>query len=67
MTADISEAASADMQFGRENSDEGETRPLAPTKRVKELLACVLQGGLDAINGRNWHWIPSLCCRQGIA
>jgi hypothetical protein len=52
----VSKTATADVHFRRQNSDQRETRPLAPPERSEELESGVLQGGLYAINGRSWQW-----------
>ena len=52
----VSKTATADVDFRRQNSDQRETRPLAPPERSEELESRVLQGGLYAINGRSWQW-----------
>jgi hypothetical protein len=51
----VSKTATADVDFRRQNSDQRETRPLAPPERSEELESGVLQGGLYAINGRSWQ------------
>jgi hypothetical protein len=55
ITAEISEIASADMKFGRENSYQRQARPLPETEISEELLPRVLEGGLYAIDGREGH------------
>ena len=57
--ADISEIASADVHFRRQNSDQRQARPLSKAKAGEQLLPRVLQGGLYAINGRDGHWMTS--------
>jgi hypothetical protein len=49
------EIASANVQFRRQNPNQRQARPLSPAETSEELFARVLQGGLDAINGRNRH------------
>jgi hypothetical protein len=56
---EVSEVASADVHFRRQNSNQREAQPLAKTKASEELLARVLQRGLYAINGRNGQWMTS--------
>ena len=57
--AEVSEVASADVHFRRQNSDQREARPLSEAETSEELLARVLQGGLYAIDGGNGQWVPS--------
>jgi hypothetical protein len=52
---EVSEIASADMQFRRQNSNQRQARPLPEAETREELFPRVLQGGLDAIKGRNRH------------
>ena len=52
---EVSEIASADMQFRRQNSNQRQTRPLPEAETSEELFSRVLQGGLYAIDGRNRH------------
>jgi hypothetical protein len=47
------------MQFRRQNSNQREARPLPEAETCEQLFASVLQGGLNAINGRDGQWIPS--------
>jgi hypothetical protein len=47
----VSEIASADVQFRRQNSNQRQPGPLSPTEMSEELFPGVLQGGLYAING----------------
>lgn len=49
-------AAPANVQFGGENADERQSRPLPPPEISKELGACVLQGWLNAFDGRKRQW-----------
>jgi hypothetical protein len=58
-TAEVSEIASADMQFRRQNSDQRQARPLPELEASEELSPRVLQGRLYAINGRDGQWITS--------
>jgi len=53
------EVASAAVNFGGEESDEGEAKPLAKTERAKELVACVPDRRLDAVDGRDRQGITS--------
>jgi hypothetical protein len=55
----VSEIASADMQFGRQNSNQRQAGPLTEAETGEELFPRVLQGGLYAINGRDGHGITS--------
>jgi len=55
IAAEVSEIASADMQFRRQNSNQREARPLPEAETSEELFPRVLQRGLDAINGGNRH------------
>jgi hypothetical protein len=57
---EVSEIASADMQFRRENSNQRQARPLPEAETSEELFPRVLQGGLYAVNGRNRHGRTSL-------
>ena len=59
IAAEVSKAAPADMQFRRQNPDESQSGPLAPTEVGKELLARVMEGGLYAIDGGSGQWIFS--------
>ena len=52
---EVSEIASANMQFRRQNSNQRQARPLPEAETGEELFAHVLQGGLYAVNGRNRH------------
>jgi len=52
---EVSEIASADMQFRRQNSDQRQARPLPEAETSEELFPRVLQRGLYAIDGRNRH------------
>jgi hypothetical protein len=52
---EVSETASADVQFGRQNSNQRQARPLPEAETSEELFPRVLQGGLYAIDGRNRH------------
>jgi hypothetical protein len=58
--AEVSEIASADMQFRRENSNQRQPRPLSEAETSEKLFPRVLQGRLYAINGRNWHGRTSI-------
>jgi hypothetical protein len=51
--SEVSEIASAHMQFGRQNPHQRQTRPLPPAETSEELFPHVLQGGLHTINGGN--------------
>ena len=55
ITPEVSEIASADMQFRRQNSNQRQARPLSEAETSEELFARVLQGGLYTINGGNRH------------
>jgi hypothetical protein len=54
------------MQFGRQNPNQRQARPLPEAETSEELFPRVLQRGLYAINGRNRQWITSSQRRQGI-
>ena len=47
------------MQFGRQNPNQGQPRPLPPRETFEELLSHMLQGGLDAIDGGDRQRITS--------
>jgi hypothetical protein len=49
-------AASTNVQFGGKNSDKRQSRPLSPPEISKELGARVLQGWLNAFDGRKRQW-----------
>ena len=53
--AEVSETASADVKLRRQNSNQRQAQPLAPAEASEDLIASVLQGGLNAIDGRNGH------------
>ena len=55
IAAEVSEIASAGVQFRRQNSNQRQARPLPEAETSEQLFPRVLQGGLDAINGRNRH------------
>jgi hypothetical protein len=57
--AEVSEIASADVRFRRQNSNQRQARPLPEAETREQLLPRVLQRGLDAINGGNGQWITS--------
>jgi len=52
MFPEVSETASADVQFGRQNSKPAPGATIAE-RNSEELFPRVLQGGLYAIDGRN--------------
>jgi hypothetical protein len=52
------EIASADMQFGGEESNQRQTRPLAQPKRTKKLVASTLERGLNTIDSGDRQWLP---------
>ncbi len=56
---DVSEIASADVHFRRQNSNQRQARPLSNAKASEELLARVLQRRLYAIDGGDGQWVPS--------
>ncbi len=47
------------MQFRRQNSNQRQPGPLSPAEMSEELFPRVLQGRLDAINGRDGQSITS--------
>jgi len=53
------EVAAGAAKLRGQDSDERQARPLAEPKRPKELFACVLDGGLDAIDCGDRHRITS--------
>jgi hypothetical protein len=55
MAAEVSETASADMQFHGENPDERQARPLPKAEASEQLFACVLQRGLYAVDRGKWQ------------
>jgi hypothetical protein len=57
--SEVSEIASANMQFGRQDANQGQARPLPPAETSEELFPHVLQGGLHTINGGSWQGITS--------
>jgi hypothetical protein len=57
--AEVSEIASADMQFRRENPNQRQAKPLPEAETSEELFARVLQRGLYAIDGRDGQGITS--------
>jgi len=59
IASEVSEIASANMQFRRQNPHQRQARPLPEAEASEELFPRVLQRGLYAINGRDGHWITS--------
>jgi len=59
IASEVSEVASAGMQFSRQNPHQGQARPLPEAEASEELFPRVPQRGLYAINGRDGHWITS--------
>jgi hypothetical protein len=57
--SEVSEIASADMQFRRQNSNQRQARPLPEPETSKELFSRMLQSGLYAINGGDGQWVTS--------
>jgi hypothetical protein len=57
--AEVSETASANVEFGCQNSNQREARPLPPAKTSEELVARVLNGGLNTIDGGKGQKITS--------
>ena len=57
--SEVSEIASANMQFRRQNPHQRQARPLPPAETSEELFPHMLQGGLHTINGGNWQGITS--------
>jgi len=53
--SEISEIASAHMQFRRQDPNQRQARPLPPAETSEELFPDMLQGGLHTINGRSWQ------------
>jgi hypothetical protein len=63
MTGIVEVTASAGAHFACEQADERETRPLAKTKRTKQLLFGVLECGSYGIDSGDRHEAP----REGDA
>lgn len=53
------EITSAGVQFGGEESNQRQTRPLAQPKRTKKLVASMLERGLNAIESGDRQGLTS--------
>lgn len=53
------EVATAGVKLRRQKSHQRQSRPLSEAKWAEELVSCVLQGGLDAVDGGDGHGFSS--------
>jgi hypothetical protein len=53
-------AAATGTEFARQQSHQGQSRPLAHTERPQQLLLGMLEGEADCVYGRNRHERTSL-------
>jgi hypothetical protein len=58
--AQVGNAAATGVQFGSQDAHEAKSRPLPEAKTREQLIARVLNGGLNAVDCRNGHKAPRL-------